>query len=494
MIQGELRKHQWKAFERHPMLGRNMAVKVFMFFMFGLLGVQLLSFGFLLNGILLETGVYTYAIDSFNYLLLYSLLFDFTIKYIMKQSQSMQIAPYLTLPIKRNKLFNFLLVKEFTNIWNLYFLFLVIPFSFMAIVPHYGIISTILYILFFYSLCIGNSLLVNIANNLLQRNGWFLFLPIIIVAAIVGITLIPGVNVGDYTVIIGEWILKNNPLVWIVQLLMLAVLWWINLSMMRNELYRAMQGKKISEGKTLFRLPFLDKLGKAGEFINLEFKMILRSKRLKAQMYAGIFFIVYYFIMINTPVGRDDYFFRIFFTMFVMGWVGLIMGQYMFTSESSFFDGLMTRDLSLLDMMKGKYIFYIAYAILILFIMMPLVFVGKLDFIFVISIFFYCIGFLFFLMFQNAVYNKSYFDHSESGLFNWKGTSGNMLMVTMIGMFIPIIMVMIIKSVFDQDVANYFMLVTGLLFTLTANYWLKWTYNRFLKKKYKNMEGFRSNA
>jgi len=122
------------------------------------------------------------------------------------------------------------------------------------------------------------------------------------------------------------------------------------------------------------------------------------------------------------------------------------------------------------------------------------VFQGKLSFLFVVSIFFYTIGFLFFLMFQNAVYNKSYFDLFDRGMFNWKGTSGNMIIITILAMLIPIIIVIIINSIFSQTVACYFMLATGLTFTLTSKLWIRWTYKRFLKRKYKNMEGFRSNA
>ena len=222
--------------------------------------------------------------------------------------------------------------------------------------------------------------------------------------------------------------------------------------------------------------------------------MILRSKRMKTQMYTGVFMIVFYLIQINLPHFRESYFNVLLFTMIVIGWLGMVMGQFIFTSESSFFDGLMTRRLSMFDMLKGKYLFYTSYSALILLFMMIMVYMGKLDFLFLISVFFYTIGFLFFLMFQNAVYNKSFFDHSESGMFNWKGTSGNMLMVTMLGMFGPLIIVVIIKAIFDETVACYFMLVTGFAFTITTKYWLTWTYNRFLKRKYKNMEGFRSNT
>lgn len=494
MILKQLRGHQWKAFRRHSMFERNVALKIFMYFVFGMLGLYLLTFGFVLFNVLSKHGAYNHAIDSFNHLLLYFLLFDFLIKYLLKQSQTMQIAPYLTLPIKRHSLFNFLLMKEFSNVWNLYFLFLLVPFVFRAVPSHYGYLAAFMYLFFIYLLCIGNSLLVNISNTILNRSGWFLFLPIVAVAAIVGITFIPGVHIEDAIVKACVFILEKQPVAWLVVLLVLVGLWRINLSMMNRDVYRAMQGKKISEAGSSFTLPFIDRLGTLGMFINLELKMIMRSKRIKAQLYMGIFFIVYYFFMIRMSHVGENYFFLLFFTMFVLGWLGMIMGQYLFTSESSYFDGLMTRNYSLLNLLKAKYIFYASYSVLMLVILTVPVFIGQLQFLFLISLFFYTIGLLFFLMFQNAVYNKSFFDHSESGMFNWKGTSGNMLMVTMIGMIIPIAVVMIIKGIFGSDVANYFMLTVGVAFTVTVNYWLKWTYKRFLKRKYKNMEGFRSNT
>ena len=491
MILKELRSHQWKAFKRHPMFERNMALKVFMFFTFGYIGLQLLIFGFLLFDILTKFGMYTTEIESFNYVLLYLLLFDFLLKYLWKQSGSMQIVPYLTMPVKRTTLFNFLLVKEFSNVWNLYFFFMLIPFVFTAIPVYYGYTGVLLYILFFYLLCVGNSLLVNISNIQLNRSGWYLFLPIIIAAAIAGVTFIPCVNIEDSIVNICTFILNGNIIVWMIAALIFAALWAVNLTMMNKEVYRAMQGKSSSVTGSSLSVPFLDKLGKVGTFINLEIKMIMRSKRLKGQMYFAPIFIVLFIFMIDKPHFQSNTFNFLLFTILAISWFGLIMSQYIFTSESSFFDGMMSRNLSMFDILKSKYIFYVSYSVLMLFILMVFVFLGKFDFLYLISSFFYCIGFLYFLMFQNAVYNKSFFDHSESGAFNWKGTSGNMIMVTMIGMFAPVVLVIIINVIFNMIVANYFMLITGFIFTATSKYWLTWTYNRFLKRKYKNMEGFR---
>ena len=135
-----------------------------------------------------------------------------------------------------------------------------------------------------------------------------------------------------------------------------------------------------------------------------------------------------------------------------------------------------------------------AASALMLFILMVPVCLGRISFLYIVSSFFYCIGILLFLLFQNAVYNKSYFDHSESGGFNWKGPSGNMLIMSFMGMLIPVTIVVIIKAIFNMDVAIYFMLITGIISTAISKYWLTWTYNRFLKRKYENMAGFRESS
>jgi hypothetical protein len=168
------------------------------------------------------------------------------------------------------------------------------------------------------------------------------------------------------------------------------------------------------------------------------------------------------------------------------------MGQYIFTAESSFFDGLMARRLSIYDLLKSKYYLYSAYSLLITLLLLVPAFQGKISFLLLISIFFYVVGPIYFLIFQNAVYNKTYFDLFDKGMMNWKGQSGSMLVVTMFTMFVPAISVLILYSRFGQTVACWFMLGIGILFVLTSNYWLKGIYKRFLKRRYKNMDGFRN--
>jgi len=492
----DLRNHQWKAFLRNPMFERNLGVNIFMFISFGILASYLLILGFFLDKLLLKVGEYERAIDTFNSLILYVLAFDFVIKFFFKTNQSMQIAPYLSLPIKRNTLFNFLLQKEFTSFWNLYLLFLVVPFAFKSITPYFSFISAVLFILFIYLLCVINSLIVNIANNLIKKSAWY-HIPVFAIVCLPFIIHFSGkLDTGHYMQQTGELLLNNNLLVWGGLIVLLAAFWFINQLQMRNEIYRELQGEKTEKITSFSKLSFLDQFGETGELILLEIKMIWRSKRLKQSViFSGSMFFALFIMMLYLPhnsLRKNDFVFMLY-GIITAGFMGLIMGQYLFTSESSFFDGMMSRNLSIFNILKGKYFLYSFFALLVSFLLLVPVFQGKLSVILLIANLLYVIGPVFFMIFQNAVYNKTHFDLFDRGMMNWRGQSSNMIIITLITMFLPVVLVLIIIGIFGKTTGYWFMIITGIIFTVTSQQWLQWTYKRFLKRKYKNMEGFRAN-
>jgi len=497
MIKKEIRSHQWKAFLRNPMFERNLAVNVFMFVSFGILAGYLIIFGFFLDKILLKAGEYEIAIDTFNSLLLFVLAFDFIIKFFFKSNQSMQIAPYMSLPIKRNTLFNFLLQKEFSNFWNFYLLFIVIPFSFKAITPYFGFIPAVLFIFFIYILCVINSLIVCCANNLLKKSVLY-YIPVFAFVALPFIfPIVLKIDLGQYTQQAGEMFLNYNLLVYGGLIALFAAFWIINRIQMRSELYRELQGEKAEKISSFSRLSFLDQFGETGELILLEIKMIFRSKRLKQQvLFSGCLFFSFYIMMLymsgDHSLRKNDFVFMLY-GMITAGFMGIIMGQYIFTSESSFFDGMMTRNLSMFNLLKGKYFLYCFFALLVSFLLLVPVFHGKLSILLLLANLLYATGPVFFMIFQNAVYNKTYFDLFDRGMMNWKGQSSNMIVISMITMFLPVILVLMISSFFGKQTGYLFMILTGIVFTLTSQMWLRWTYRRFLKRRYGNMEGFRAN-
>ncbi|GHT18625.1 hypothetical protein AGMMS4957_01270 [Bacteroidia bacterium] len=497
MLQQQLQQHQWKAFRRNPMFERNLGVRIFMYIMFGFVALEFLSLGFFLDKLLLTVGTYTYAIDVFNSIVLYLFVVDFVVKCFGKTNQSMQIAPYLALPIKRNRLYNFLLIKEFSSFWNLFWLFSIVPFALKSITPYFGFGTAILYILFFYLLCVGVSLLVNLINNLLNRSFWFYILPLVLVAVPLVVLFATTIPLGEYMQKAGDLVLNNKLSLWSGLFMLLTVLWVVNLNQMDTAVYRELQGEKIDKASSFSSVAFLDRFGAIGDFMNLEIKMILRSKRLKQQAFAGIFFVVYFFAILYVDMfyamrtGLGNYNMH-FFGIMTIGIFGITMGQFIFTAESSFFDGLMSRKVSMYEVLKSKYLLYSTYSLLITLLLLIPVWHGRLGLLSLVSSFFYVVGPIYFMSFQNAVYNKNPVDLFDKGSMNWKGQSGTTVVLSMVTVFVPVILVSIVQGIFGGTTACMFMLIVGMAFTFTSKYWLRNIYKRFEKRKYKNMEGFRS--
>jgi len=394
-------------------------------------------------------------------------------------------------------LFDFLLKKEFTSFWNLYLLFLVVPFAFKAITPFFGFIAAVLYILFFYLLCVLNSLIVSFANNLVKRSAWY-YIPVAVFVILPVVFSITGkLDAGSLTQHAGDALLNNNLLIWFGLIALFIIFWIINRKQMRSEIYRELQGEKVNKISSFSKLSFLGQFGEIGEFIQLEIRLILRAKRLKKIWITLVYFLFMFVLFLyksKNKTSEIDLVNLIIIGIITPGSLGIIMGQFIFSTESSFFDGLMARNGSIYTMLKAKYFLYSFYAMFVTLILIIPVFQGKLSFLSIVANFFYITGPIFFIIFQNAVYNKTYFDIFSSGWMNWQGQSGSMMIISMITLFVPIALVYMIFSFFGKDVNYWFMLITGIAFTLTSQHWLHWTYNRFMKRRHQNMEGFRVNG
>ena len=58
--------------------------------------------------------------------------------------------------------------------------------------------------------------------------------------------------------------------------------------------------------------------------------------------------------------------------------------------------------------------------------------------------------------------------------------------------FFPLFFIRIMQLFFEKDIAYIVLLLTGLLFIATHKWWLMNVYQRMMKRRYENMEGFRA--
>ena len=55
----------------------------------------------------------------------------------------------------------------------------------------------------------------------------------------------------------------------------------------------------------------------------------------------------------------------------------------------------------------------------------------------------------------------------------------------------PFLISQLLTGFFDETTASLILIAMGLLFIATSNLWLRNIYQRFMKRRYENMEGFR---
>lgn len=176
------------------------------------------------------------------------------------------------------------------------------------------------------------------------------------------------------------------------------------------------------------------------------------------------------------------YAFMIFGTMNLIG---------LMSYEGNYIDCLLTHRENILSLLKAKYIFYSLLLIAPFLLMLPAVISGKWSLLMLVSYMIFTMGFQFFIAFQTAVYNKITVPLNTK-MTDKAGLKTNYIQIVLVAIvfIVPNILVNILQSVFSENVAYLTMLFIGLCFIATHRLWLRNVYNRLMKRKYANLEGF----
>ena len=198
-------------------------------------------------------------------------------------------------------------------------------------------------------------------------------------------------------------------------------------------------------------------------------------------------------VMLAFSNMYDDNFMRYFIAIYNFSVLGVMVLSQCMMFEGNYLDGLMSRKESILSLLKAKYYLQCVICIVPLLIMIAPVVKGKLDVLDMFAAFFITTGFVFFIMFQLAVYNKSTMNLNEKVMGRNSTSNWFQTLLIMGGFFLPVILIMALNAIFpDKHISVWVTLCLGIVFTLAHPLWLRNVYKRFMKRRYTNMEGFRA--
>lgn len=490
MLLFELRKHQRLAAKRHPMFEKNRFGKFLMYFMVIFWAGYLIMFGTLFPSLFREMFPYTepYYIMSKGIPVL--LLIDFALRFIFQKPPTQEIKPYLLLPVKKSKLLNFLLLKSATANFNFIWLFMLVPFAFLTIFRFYGVSGVFLYCFGFWLLAVLNNYWYLLCITLINEKTIYLLLPVLYYTGVGAIEFTSGFPISNFCMNLGEAFITGNPLSFAGIIAAITILWLLNRYIMAKNLYAELAKNNDNKMKHVSDYRFLERYGEVGEYFRLELKLLFRNKRPKHMLRMGCFFIILLTFMLFTPsyegpIGKS------FVCIYNFAVLSILMLTQLMSFEGNYLDGLMSRKESIYTLLKAKYYFYSIVMIIPFILMIPAIVMGKITWLMAVSYGFFTTGFIYFLLFQLAVYNCKTTPLNENVIGRQSAGTGFQNLISLCAFGLPLLLSSLLRTLFGETASLWVLLVIGVMLTFTSGFWLKNVYKRFMMRRYKNMEGFR---
>jgi len=326
-------------------------------------------------------------------------------------------------------------------------------------------------------------------RTLINEKTIYVIIPIIIYAILGTSQFIFDIPINTFCMNLGEAFIKGNILSFIGVLFFIGVFWMINRYILRYNLYSELGKTNDTKVKHVSEYNFLEKYGEIGEYFRLELKLLFRNKRSKSMFRMGCFLIILLTGMLFTP-SYEGPMGKSFVCIYNLAILGILMLTQLMSFEGNYLDGLMSRKESIVSLLKAKYYFYSFIVIVPMVLMIPAIIMGKISFLMVISYAFFTTGFIYFMLFQLAVYNSRTTPLNEN-LIGRQASTGFQSLISLGAFGIPILLSSILRSLMGEISSQWTLLIVGIILTFTSDLWIKNVYKRFMKRRYKNMEGFR---
>lgn len=492
MLFNELRKHGKLATRRHPMYEKNKAAKILGYIMGTFWAGYLIFFGTMFAFGFADMVPNREPYHVMNATVLFFILaLDFLLRVPFQKTPTQEVKPYLLLPVKRNRIIDFLLIRSGLSMFNLFWLFLFVPFSFITITRFYGIIGVITYLIGILLLIIANNYWYLLCRTLINERIWWILLPIVFYGGTGCLLFIPQDSPLFYFFMdVGDGYIQGDILYFLGTILVIVLLWSVNRKIMSGLIYAELSKVDDSRTKHISEYKFFERYGEVGEYMRLELKMLLRNRRCKGSLRSITIVIIAFSALLSFSSIYDGKGMTTFICVYNFAAFGMIILSQIMSFEGNYIDGLMSRKESIRSLLKAKYYIYSIGEIIPFLLMTPAIIMHKLTLLGAFAWFFYTIGFIYFCFFQLAVYNKQTIPLNEK-VTGRQSNSAIQMLVNFGAFGVPLILYSLLNTFLGETITYTILLVIGLGFVLTSPLWITNVYHRFMERRYENMEGFR---
>lgn len=493
LIYRSISQNQRLQARRHPMFEKNMAMKVFGYIFVAFWAVYLVMLG--------VTCFYAFddtALEAFDWIdggMIWFLILDFLTRFAMQETPAQNIKQYKLCDIPNSFLLHTFLFRMGLQPYNLFWAFFFIPFGWLAIPQFYGVVGFVGFILGWWLMFVLNSYWYLFWRTLINRNYLFFIVPLLIYAAFAYFGIFYDEDhqwLFQGNILLMRGFCQWNVLSWLFIVVFIIPLYIINYRLQKVAIYVEIAKTEMVKQVKTNNMTFLDKFGIIGEYLKLELKSMVRNLVVRKQFITGALCMLMLCGLFSfSDVYADMPFMRIFICVYCFTCLGVMTLTTVMCAEGNYIDGLMVRKETVLSLLKAKYYFQCMVLIVpFLFSLMPIM-EGKITWLMALGCMFFTSGAVFPFIFQLAVYNDSTIHLNEKLTKAGRDTKVQMIM-SGIALFLPMLLMYILVQSFNDEVAAISMLTIGVIGTVLHPLWLRNIYNRFMKRRYRNMDGFRN--
>lgn len=278
--------HQWKAAARSKIFYRSVGVKVFAGVMGLLAALNVLGLGLMLKFILDDAAPNQDPTEVVNGILLYYFLADLALRIFLQRLPVQLITPYLPLPVSRNRLFSWVLIKSLLSLFNVLPLLFFIPAAVVVVYPGAGLVAALTWAAVIVCLLPFGTFLTFLVQAWLQTRLVALLGYCALVAVPLGLDLAGWISLVPMSRRLFGWA-AGHPLCVLVPLVAAALLFWLNLRALKRNTYLDRVALRRSSAPA-FEFPILDRFGEVGRLMALEIRMIMRNRRPRGSVYFAL--------------------------------------------------------------------------------------------------------------------------------------------------------------------------------------------------------------
>lgn len=420
-----------------------------------------------------------------NGFLLYFIIGDLIFRYIMQKLPVMNIKPLLLLPIPKNKIVHFILVKSSFSFFNIFSLFFFIPFSVVLIKEGYDV-SGVLGWLFSMILL---TQMANFFNFLINKNNQVLVGLIVLLFAGYLIQYFDVFNLAGF-VGSGFDAVYKNPLFALIFLGLLLLLYQLNYKQLRNEVYLdAIISAKVKEA-TSVDLSFTNRFGDIAPFIKNDLRLMMRNKRTKSSLWMLLMGLLYGLIFYTQPVYADKDWVFVLVGIFSTGVFLMNFGQFIPAWDSSYYKMLMSQNIKYERYLKSKFMI-MTISVVILFVLgIPYVYFGWKILAVHFAAMIYNIGVNTHVIMFGGSFNRKKINLDEKAAFNYQGTGAVQWLIGIPLMVFPMALFSLISWLVNFETAVITLLILGFSGIAFHKNLMNFITHKYQESKYKMIHAF----